>query len=441
MPAVNGSVQSGQSHRRSVVATVVGNFVESFDWLAYGLFAPLFAAQFFPSSNQFTSLLGAFAVFGTGMLFRPIGGVLLGRLADRRGRRPALMLAIGLMTGGSTLIAVVPTYEHIGILAPLLLLLARLAQGVSSGGEWTAAATYLMEIAPKNRRCLYSSLFSVTTMAGPFVASLLGAGLGVWLGTATMEAWGWRVPFLLGGVFGVILLFLRRRLTETEVFRREVRPRARRGSLGQLIGDHRPQVLLAVMLVAGLGVIGGTWSTAVPAMGHRLIGSQTMFWVVVCVTGSVILLQVPIGLLADRVEPGRFLIVSSVVFAAVGSYAYLTVQDSFASLAFTYSTGVIFLGCVTMVLPKMLSRIFPPQIRGLGIGLPHASTTALLGGAGPLLAAYSDERGASGWFIAAVMAAVLLAWPATLWERRLFRARTAPGSEPVPESAVARPVG
>ncbi|MFD8361177.1 MFS transporter, partial [Streptomyces sp. NPDC059715] len=203
MPAVNGSVQPGQSHRRSVVATVVGNFVESFDWLAYGLFAPLFAAQFFPSSNQFTSLLGAFAVFGTGMLFRPIGGILLGRLADRRGRRPALMLAIGLMTGGSTLIAVVPTYEHIGIIAPLLLLLARLAQGVSSGGEWTAAATYLMEIAPKNRRCLYSSLFSVTTMAGPFVASLLGAGLGVWLGTATMEAWGWRVPFLLGGVFGV----------------------------------------------------------------------------------------------------------------------------------------------------------------------------------------------------------------------------------------------
>ncbi|MFD7646018.1 MFS transporter, partial [Kitasatospora sp. NPDC059795] len=117
------------------------------------------------------------------------------------------------------------------------------------------------------------------------------------------------------------------------------------------------------------------------------------------------------------------------------------VQDSFASLAFTYSTGVIFLGCVTMVLPKMLSRIFPPQIRGLGIGLPHASTTALLGGAGPLLAAYSDDRGASGWFIAAVMAAVLLVWPATLWERRLFRAQPAPGGDPVPEPAVARPVG
>ncbi|MGW1766391.1 MFS transporter [Streptomyces sp. NPDC002073] len=416
----------GRPGRTSVVATVVGNFVESFDWLAYGLFAPLFAAQFFPSDNPVTSLLGAFAVYGTGMLFRPLGGILLGKLADRRGRRPALMVAIALMGGGSLLIGVVPTYEHIGIIAPLVLLIARLAQGVSSGGEWTAAATYLMEVAPPRRRCLYGSLFSMTTMAGAFVASLLGGALTANLGSETMTSWGWRVPFLLGGVFSAVLLVLRSRLAETEVFRREVRSRATRGSLRHVLRGHGRQVLLAAALVGGLGAVGGTWSTAVPAMGHRLAGSQTMFAVAVTVTGSMIALQPLLGALADRVDAGRFLAASSVVFAALGSYGYLTVTGTFGRLVLAYGSGVFFLGCVTVVLPKVLAQIFPPEVRGLGIGLPHATTTALLGGIGPLLAAYAGERDASAWFIAGLMTVVLLAWPAATVARSLPARGTTP---------------
>lgn len=426
MTTVPRPAPAKRPQRRSVAATVVGNFVESFDWLAYGLFAPLFAAQFFPSSNPVTSLLGAFAVYGTGMLFRPLGGILLGKLADRRGRRPALMLAIALMAGGSTLIGIVPTYDTIGLLAPLALLLARLAQGISAGGEWTAAATYLMEIAPERRRCLYNSLFSMTTMAGPFVASLLGFGLHSALGTAAMADWGWRVPFLLGGVFGVVLLVLRRRLTETEVFRRQVRARTRRGSLRYVLGAFRRQVTMAVMLVAGLGVVGGTWSAAVPAISHRLAGQQTTFTMVIWVTATAMALQVPIGLLADRVDPGRFLTASSIAFAALGSYAYLTITADFARLTLAYATGVLYLGCVTMVLPKLLARIFPPELRGLGIGLPHATTTAILGGVGPALAAYMEQRDASPIFIAGVMAAVLLAWPAARWQRTVRHHDTAP---------------
>ncbi|MCB5165672.1 MFS transporter [Streptomyces bambusae] len=422
--------------RRSVVATVVGNFVESFDWLAYGLFAPLFAAQFFPSDDPVTSLLGAFAVYGTGMLFRPLGGILLGKLADRRGRRPALMVAIGLMGGGSLLIGIVPTYEQIGIVAPLVLLTARLAQGVSSGGEWTAAATYLMEIAPPRRRCFYGSLFSMTTMGGAFAASLLGGALTNSLGHDTMTAWGWRVPFLLGGLFSLILLVLRSRLTETDVFRREVRSRPARGSLRAVLRGHGRQVLMAAALVGGLGVVGGTWSTAVPAMGHRLAGSQTMFAVAVTVTAVMMAVQPLLGALADRVDAGRFLAASSVLFAVVGSYGYLTVDGSFGRLVLAYGSGVFFLGCVTVVLPKALSRIFPPEVRGLGIGLPHATTTAVLGGVGPLLAAWSADRGASGWFIAGLMAVVLLAWPAAVLARSVRLPEPAePAREPAGLSA------
>ncbi|MEU8775800.1 MFS transporter [Streptomyces sp. NPDC048606] len=400
------------THRRAVAATVVGNFVESFDWLAYALFAPLFAPRFFPSSHPLTSLLGAFAVLGIGVLARPVGGVLLARYADRRGRRPALMLAIGLMTGGSLLIAVTPDHGTIGLAAPLLLLLARIAQGISAGGEWPTAAAYLMEQAPRGRACLYGSLFSLTTASGVLLASLLGAGLTGGLGPEAMASWGWRVPFVLGAVFGLVLMVMRARMTETDVFRREVRTLPTRGSLRRVLGAHRRQVLVSVLFVAGIATIGGTWTGVVPAMGARLSSPSTMFWVVVGGTALVIAANVPIGLLADKVGPRRFLAAASVLFAAVGSYGYLTMSGDFPSLLLAYGSGALFLVCATTTLPAILSGIFPPEVRVLGIGLPHAVTNAVLGGVSPALATYLAERGASGWFVAGAMAAVLLALPA-----------------------------
>ncbi|WP_335934857.1 MFS transporter [Streptomyces sp. PTD5-9] len=441
MPTAPRPAAPSPPYRRSVAATVVGNFVESFDWLGYGLFAPLFAKQFFPSANPVTSLLGAFAVLGIGVLVRPLGGILLGRLADRRGRKPALMLAIALMTGGSLLIGVAPTYEHIGFLAPALLLLARIAQGVSSGGEWPAAAAYLMELAPRHRKCLYGSLFSLTTAAGAFVASLLGGALTAGLGAEAMTAWGWRVIFLVGGVFGLILLLMRNRLAETEVFRRQVTGRPARGSVRRVLSTYRRHALLAVLLVAGTGTAGGTWTSAVPAVGQRIGAPGTMFWVVVCATAVLMAVQIPLGLLADRVGAVRFLVVASVVFAVIGSYAYLGMTGTFGGLLFAYGTGVLYLACATTVLPKLLSDIFPPQIRGVGIGLPHALTTSVLGGVTPASATYLGEHGASGWFIAAVMATVLLSLPAALLSRSRAGLPTAERTEPEARPAEARPIG
>ncbi|MFB7915530.1 MFS transporter [Streptomyces sp. NPDC056061] len=437
MPAAPRTPAPPLPRRRSVAATVVGNFVESYDWLGYGLFAPLFAQQFFPSSNPVTSLLGAFAVLGVGVLVRPLGGVLLGRLADRRGRKPALMLAIALMTGGSLLIGLAPTYERIGFLAPVLLLVARVAQGISSGGEWPAAAAYLMEVAPRHRKCFYGSLFSVTTSAGAFVASLLGGALTAGLGAEAMTSWGWRVLFLVGGVFGLILLLMRNRLAETEVFRRQATARSARGSVREVLSTYRRQVLLCVLLVAGTGTVGGVWTAVIPAVGQRIAAPGTMFWVVVCATTALMTVQVPIGLLADRIGEVRFLVVISTVFAAIGSYAYLGMSGTFGGLLFAYGTGVLYLGSVTMLLPKLLSDIFPPQVRGVGIGLPHALTTSLLGAVTPAAATYLGEHGASGWFIAAVMATVLLSLPAAALSRGRYRvvAEAPTESEPRPLGA------
>ncbi|MCZ0983716.1 MFS transporter [Streptomyces diastatochromogenes] len=421
-----------KAHRRAVTATVVGNFIESFDWLGYGLFAPLFAAQFFPSGNSLTSILGAFAVLGVGVLMRPLGGILLGRYADRRGRRPALMLAVSLMAGGSLLIGVTPSYAHIGLLAPVLLLLARMAQGVSHGGEWPAAAAYLMEVAPEKRKATYGSLFSLTTCAGAFTASLLGGGLTAALGPAAMADWGWRVPFLVGGVLGLILLVLRSRLAETEVFRRQAQNPHARGSLRQVLVTHRRNVLLAVLFVAGTGAVGGTWTAVVPALGGRLAPPGTMFWVVVTATALMMALNVPIGLLADKIGAARLLVAASALFAVAGSVSYLTMTGTFASLLFTYGSGVVYLVCATTVLPKLLTEIFPTEVRALGIGMPNAVTSAVLGGVAPASAAFAAEHHASGWFIAGVMTAVLLSIPASLL------ARTASPTEArTPEQALA----
>ncbi|OKJ52714.1 MFS transporter [Streptomyces sp. CB02261] len=406
-----------KAHRRAVTATVIGNFIESFDWLGYGLFAPLFAAQFFPSGNSLTSILGVFAVLGVGVLMRPLGGILLGRYADRRGRRPALMLAVSLMAGGSLLIGVTPSYAHIGILAPVLLLVARMAQGVSHGGEWPAAAAYLMEVAPEKRKATYGSLFSLTTCAGAFSASLLGGGLTAALGPAAMADWGWRVPFLVGGVLGLILLVLRTRLAETEVFQRQAQGRRDRGSLRQVLVAHRRNVLLAVLFVAGTGAVGGTWTAVVPAIGGRLAPPGTMFWVVVTATALMMTLNVPIGLLADKIGVARLLVAASVLFAVAGSVSYLTMTGTFASLLFTYGSGVVYLVCATTVLPKLLTEIFPTEIRALGVGLPNAVTSAVLGGIAPASAAFAAEHNASGWFIAGVMTAVLMSIPASLLAR------------------------
>ncbi|MFI2740846.1 MFS transporter [Streptomyces sp. NPDC018711] len=407
-----------KAHRRAVTATVVGNFIESFDWLGYGLFAPLFAAQFFPSGNSLTSLLGAFAVLGVGVLMRPLGGILLGRYADRRGRRPALMLAVSLMSGGSLLIGVTPSHAHIGLLAPVLLLLARMAQGISHGGEWPAAAAYLMEVAPERRKATYGSLFSLTTCAGAFTASLLGGVLTAALGPAAMTDWGWRVPFLLGGVLGLVLLVLRSRLAETEVFRRQVQGRRDRGSLRQVLVTHRRNVLLAVLFVAGSGAVGGTWTAVVPALGGRLAPPGTMFGVAMTATALMLVLNVPIGLLADKIGAARLLVAASVLFAVTGSVSYLTMTGTFASLLFTYGSGVVYLVCATTVLPKLLTEIFPPSVRALGTGLPNAVTGAVLGGIGPAAAAYAAEHDASAWFVAGMMTAVLMSLPASLLARR-----------------------
>ncbi|WP_010062563.1 hypothetical protein [Streptomyces globisporus] len=217
------------------------------------------------------------------------------------------------------------------------------------------------------------------------------------------------------------------------MFKREVRNRRDRGSLRQVLVAHRRNVLVAVLFVAGTGAVGGTWTAVVPALGSRLSEPGTMFWVVVAVTAFFMVLNVPLGLLADRFGAARFLTATSLVFTVTGSVSYLTMSGTFASLVFTYGSGIMYLVCATTVLPKLLTEIFPAEVRALGVGLPNAVTSAVLGGIAPTAAAFAAANNASGWFIAAVMSAVLLSLPAAALARSVAAVPALAGPPPSPQ--------
>src|SRR4051812_42749376 len=212
------SVASAHDTRRRIFAIVgasSGNLVEWFDFYVYSFCALYFAPAFFPSGNTTTQLLNTAGVFAAGFLMRPIGGWFFGRLADKHGRRTAMMISVFMMCGGSLVIAVLPTYAQIGALAPALLLVARLFQGLSVGGEYGTSATYMSEVAQAGRRGFFASFQYVTLIGGQLLALLVLVILQQLLSEAELKAWGWRIPFLVGAVAALVSLYLRRSLTET----------------------------------------------------------------------------------------------------------------------------------------------------------------------------------------------------------------------------------
>ncbi len=218
MTAADTATPPPRHRLRSILGGSAGNLVEWYDWYAYSAFTLYFAPHFFPKGDQTAQLLNAAAVFAVGFLMRPVGGWLMGIYGDRYGRKAGLTLSVTLMCAGSLLIAVTPGYATIGVAAPALLVLARLMQGISVGGEYGASATYLSEMAGKRHRGFWSSFQYVTLISGQLVALLVLLVLQSMLSEAALDAWGWRIPFLIGGVLAVIVFWLRRRLAETESF-------------------------------------------------------------------------------------------------------------------------------------------------------------------------------------------------------------------------------
>ncbi|WP_044002189.1 MFS transporter [Hymenobacter swuensis] len=403
MPHVTTS-RTMASRIRSIFSGSVGNLVEWYDWYVYSAFALYFAPAFFPKGNLTAQLLNSAAIFAVGFLMRPLGGWLMGVYADRAGRKAALLASVLLMCGGSLLIALTPSYSQIGVAAPVLLVLARLLQGLSVGGEYGTSATYLSEMADAKNRGFFSSFQYVTLIAGQLLALLVQLGLQQFLTPAELYAWGWRVPFAIGAAAALVALYLRRTMEETDAFEREAAPARTAGRPGQLriLLQHPREVLTVIGLTLGGTVVFYTFTTYVQKFLVNTTGFTKGQATLVSfgALGVAILFQPLMGALSDRIGRRPVLLFFG-VGATLLTVPLLTALGQAGSPGAAFGLLLVALVVVsgyTSINAVVKAELFPTEIRALGVGLPYALTVAVFGGSAEYLALLAKDHGVETWF-------------------------------------------
>lgn len=388
---------------KAIIGGSIGNLVEWYDWYAYSAFALYFSSSFFPENNATAQLLYTAGVFALGFLMRPIGGWLFGRIADKQGRKKAMTWSVLLMSFGSLLIALTPTYSMIGIAAPIILLLARLLQGLSVGGEYGVSATYLSEMATRNRRGFYSSFQYVTLIGGQLIA--LGIQLllqKLILTEEQLHSWGWRIPFVIGAVLSVIALYLRSNLHETPSFELHAAEHKRqKGTIRELLKYPK-----AVLTVAGL-TLGGTLAfyTYTTYMQKFLVNtvhlskqqSTTLSFISLLLFA---LLQPLFGALSDRIGRKPLLIGFGVlgVLCTVPLLTALSHTSSLTTAFLLLMAALIIVSGYTSINAVVKAELFPAEVRALGVGLPYGLTVAIFGGSAEYVAFWLKDAGHESYF-------------------------------------------
>jgi MFS transporter, MHS family, alpha-ketoglutarate permease len=378
------------SEERSVVlGATIGNFIEWYDWTIYGLFSGVFSSQIFPSSDKTVSLLVVLSTFALGFLMRPVGAIVLSPIADRVGRRQMLSLTLLLMGAGSFAIALTPSFETIGYGAPIIVLLARLLQGFSAGGEYQSASVFLVEHAPAKRRGLIGSMqnlsIGVAVLAANGIAWLTTAGFS----SADLKEWGWRVPFLLGALMSLYGLYIRRRLPETPLFLETARKAGvEKSPLLQVIREF-PREALYVFSIQMTTVFFYLWTVYLPTYANLAGGlplKQGFIGGTIALAAFCITLPLA-GYLSDRIGRKPLLLATSIGFLIL-AYPMLAALrgGGFASFVVVACAGCVLIALLDSVMPAALCELFPTRVRASGVGLPYAISSAVFGGTAPLIA-------------------------------------------------------
>jgi MHS family alpha-ketoglutarate permease-like MFS transporter len=405
--------------RRRIIAIVgasSGNLVEWYDFYAYAFTSIYFASAFFPSGDATSQLLATAGIFAVGFFMRPLGGWLFGWMADKQGRRTSMVISVLMMCAGSLMIAIMPTYASIGAMAPVLLLVARLTQGLSVGGEYGTAATYMSEVASKGNRGFYSSFQYVTLIGGQLLALLVLAVLQMLLTTEELKAWGWRIPFVIGAMAAIVAMYLRRSLAETAS--EEAMHSKEAGSVINLLRHHPRAVLIVLAFTMGGSLYFYTFTTY---MQKYLVNTAHMDAKIVTFVMTVVLvvymfLQPAFGALSDRIGRRN----NMILFTALGALAAVPLLVALGDVSNPYMAFFLVLIALaiasfyTSISGVVKAELFPTQVRALGVGLTYAVANALFGGTAEYVALWLKSSGQEQWFAWYVAGMVAIGLAASL---------------------------
>jgi metabolite-proton symporter len=405
--------------RRRIIAIVgasSGNLVEWYDFYAYAFTSLYFASAFFPSGDATSQLLATAGIFAVGFFMRPLGGWLFGWMADTHGRRTSMVISVLMMCAGSLMIAIMPTYASIGAMAPVLLLVARLTQGLSVGGEYGTAATYMSEVASKGNRGFYSSFQYVTLIGGQLLALLVLAVLQMLLTTEELKAWGWRIPFVIGAMAAIVAMYLRRSLAETAS--EEAMHSKEAGSVINLLRQHPRAVLIVLAFTMGGSLYFYTFTTY---MQKYLVNTAHMDAKIVTFVMTVVLvvymfLQPAFGALSDRIGRRN----NMILFTTLGALAAVPLLVALGDVSNPYMAFFLVLIALaiasfyTSISGVVKAELFPTQVRALGVGLTYAVANALFGGTAEYVALWLKSSGQEQWFAWYVAGMVTIGLAASL---------------------------
>ena len=373
--------------KRAVVAAVIGNVLEWYDFAVYAYVATIIAKNFFPSGNEVTALLVTFLAYGLGFVARPLGGIVIGRLGDTHGRKTALLITIMLMAVGTVIIGVLPTYATIGVLAPILLVVARLLQGFSAGGEWGSSTAYIVEWAPPGRRGYYGSFQQMSVVAGLLLGSGIAALMNTVFSVDTMTSWAWRIPFLLGGLLGPIGMYMRRTIDETPAYRKAVAT-----ATPQAAAPARSPWAMAAQAF-GFTIV---WTVCfyvllnyMPTYTQKYMNLSPSAALWSNTVGLLVLMLAipPMGYLSDRVgrKPLLLLCCAAYVVLPYPIFIYLLSGASYTSLILVQILFALLISMFSGAGPAAIAEIFPTRQRSTWMTSGYALAVAIFGGFAPAI--------------------------------------------------------
>ncbi|KOS56576.1 MFS transporter [Rhodococcus rhodochrous] len=404
------------SKKKSLFASAVGNVLEWYEWSAYAVFAPFIAAVMFNNSDPISALLSTLAVFAVGFLMRPLGGIVFGRIADRRGRKFVLVTTMLMMAAGSLVIGIMPTYESIGAWASLILLAARIMQGFAHGGESATAYSYVGEIAPPHRRGMWGSVAFIAIFGGSVLAYSIGGVVTSSLSESAVAEWGWRIPFLIGACLALVALYLRRSMDESDVFdaqqEQTEQPRIPRKTVVRAI-------LLMIGMTSGITAAHYTWTSYVStyAITQQGMDPDVAYWMSV-IAQSIALISLPFwGMLSDRIGRRPMLFAFAGLMLVLQLPLTMMISSAGWTLLVATTVALLVVSVPASVLSATLSESFPTRLRTQAIGFAYSFSVAVFGGTAPYLNQLLIGRGIGWAFSVYIMVLCVLTGVACIFMR------------------------